>query len=200
MSEETTITAVLPDDLAARFTAAAETAGVDTETLLVELVRDHVALEAAIDTYANRDGASSGLAEHGPGGLTTQRPPIGELLGFDIVELGDGTSVLEFEAGPEHANPMGTLHGGVLCDVGDAAMGTAFSTTLSPDDSFTTLELNVTYLKPVWTAHLTAAAEVVKRNRRTGLVECTVTDPEGSLVAKLSSVCLVLTGDDAAGR
>jgi uncharacterized protein (TIGR00369 family) len=95
---------------------------------------------------------------------------------------------------------MGTLHGGVLCDLGDAAMGTAFASTLGEGESFTTLELDVKYLKPVWDADLTATAEVVKRGRQTGLVECDVTDDEGSLVAKLNSVCMVLRGEAASGR
>jgi uncharacterized protein (TIGR00369 family) len=95
---------------------------------------------------------------------------------------------------------MGTLHGGILCDVGDAAMGTAVASTLAPGESFTTLELDAKYLKPVWEADLTARGEVLKRNRRTALVECRVTDDEDSLVAKLESVCLVLRGEEAAGR
>jgi uncharacterized protein (TIGR00369 family) len=127
-------------------------------------------------------------------------PPVGRLVGFDMVDIGDGHSEIAFEAGPEHANPMGTLHGGILCDVGDAAMGTAVASTLSPGESFTTLELDAKYLKPVWDAELTARGEVVKRNRRTALVECRIIDAEGSLVAKLESVCLVLSGEDAAGR
>jgi acyl-coenzyme A thioesterase PaaI-like protein len=44
-------------------------------------------------------------------------------------------------SGPQHANPMGTLHGGVLCDLADAAMGMAFASTLAPGESFTTMAL-----------------------------------------------------------
>ena len=44
---------------------------------------------------------------------------------------------------------MGTLHGGILCDVADAAMGMAFVTTLSPDESFTTMSLTINFFRPV---------------------------------------------------
>ena len=57
-------------------------------------------------------------------------------------------------AGRQHANPMGTLHGGVLCDVADAAMGIAYASTLAEGETFATLELKINFLKPVWTAKL----------------------------------------------
>lgn len=128
------------------------------------------------------------------------RPPVAALVGFDIEEMGDGESLVTFEAGPEHANPMGTLHGGVLCDVGDAAMGVAYASTLGPEESFTTLELDVNYLRPVWEARLEATGRVVSGGRTVGLVECDVRDEEGRLVARLSSTCMTLRGEGATGR
>jgi acyl-coenzyme A thioesterase PaaI-like protein len=59
--------------------------------------------------------------------------PVGELIGFKIIEAGDGRAVVTLEAGPQHANPMGTLHGGILCDIADAAMGVAFNSTLASE-------------------------------------------------------------------
>ena len=59
-------------------------------------------------------------------------PPIAGLLGFTLREIGDGTAEFAIEAGPRLANPMGTLHGGVLCDIGDAAMGTSGRACSSP--------------------------------------------------------------------
>jgi uncharacterized protein (TIGR00369 family) len=58
---------------------------------------------------------------------------------------------------------MGTLHGGILCDIADAAMGIAFATTLSPDESFTTVELKINFFRPVWKAELKAVATLVQR-------------------------------------
>ena len=127
-------------------------------------------------------------------------PPVARLLGFRIVEVAPGRAVFEMEAGPQHANPMGTLHGGILCDIADAAMGIAYASSLEEGESFTTLELKINFLKPVWKARLRAEARVVKRGKTVGLVECDVVDETGSLVARASSTCLTLAGEKAAGR
>jgi len=127
-------------------------------------------------------------------------PPIAKLVGFEFVSIDLGHSVLEMTAGPHHANPMGTLHGGIVCDIADAACGTAMYSTLEDDESFTTLDLIVKFLKPVWNARLRATADVVKRTRSLGLLECDVTDEGGSLVARVYSQCMVLRGEDAKGR
>lgn len=127
-------------------------------------------------------------------------PPIAKLIGFDVESIELGRSVVSFEAGPQHANPMGTLHGGVICDVADAAMGTAIATTLEDGESFTTLNLTANYFKPIWKAKLRATARVTKRTRSLGLIECEIEDEKGSLVAKVFSTCMVLRGDEAKGR
>src|SRR5438105_12199002 len=88
-------------------------------------------------------------------------PPVARLIGFDVVEVGPGRAVFEMEAGPRHANPMGTLHGGILCDIADGAMGIAYASTLGEGESFTTLELKINFLKPIWKARLRAEAHVV---------------------------------------
>lgn len=127
-------------------------------------------------------------------------PPVAKLVGFSLSAVRVGEAVVEFEAGAEHANPMGTLHGGILCDIADAAMGIAYASTLEEHESFTTLELKINFLKPVWKAKLQASARVVKRGRTVGLVECDVTDEQNELVARVSSTCLTLRGEQAKGR
>jgi uncharacterized protein (TIGR00369 family) len=127
-------------------------------------------------------------------------PPIARLLGFRLRDVQPGRVIVEFEAGPEHANPMGTLHGGVFCDLADAAMGMAYATTLAEDESFTTLELKINFLRPVWNATLTADGRVVQAGRSVGLVECDVTDEHDRLVARAVSTCMTLRGEQATGR
>jgi uncharacterized protein (TIGR00369 family) len=127
-------------------------------------------------------------------------PPIAKLIGFVPVSVDLGRTVFELEAGPQHANPMGTLHGGILCDLADAAMGMAMATTLEDEETFTTLDLTSKYWKPIWRARLVASAVVVKRTRQLGLIECDVVDESQSLVAKVWSTCMVLRGEEAKGR
>lgn len=127
-------------------------------------------------------------------------PPIAELIGLELIRVEPGSAVFQLQAGRRHANPMGTLHGGVLCDLGDAAMGCAAATTLEDGQSYTTLELKTNFFKPVWTQRLTAVGRVLKRTRRLVYTEAEILDEQGSLVAKLSGSCLVLDGEDAHGR
>src|SRR6266487_6848216 len=116
-------------------------------------------------------------------------PPVATLLGFTITAIQPGQAVVEFEATARHANPMGTLHGGVLCDIADAAMGMAYASTLEEGETFTTLELKINFLKPVWTARLRAIGRVVKAGQTIGLLECDITDEGNNLVARASSTC-----------
>lgn len=127
-------------------------------------------------------------------------PPIAQLIGFKLVGAKHGEALVDFEAGNKHANPMGTLHGGVLCDVADAAMGIAFASTLADDESFTTLELKINFLRPVWNEKLHAVGKVVSRGKTVGLTECNITNSAGALIARSTSTCMVLRGEKAAGR
>lgn len=127
-------------------------------------------------------------------------PPISKLIGFRLVTSERGRTVFELETGPHHANPMGTLHGGILCDLADAAMGTAAATTLEAGESFTTLELKINFLKPVWNTTLRAEGRIVKRGRTIVLTECDVFDTGKSLVARASSTCMILRGEHAVNR
>lgn len=126
--------------------------------------------------------------------------PIARLIGFKVTAIEPGKATVTLEAGRQHANPMGTLHGGVLCDIADAAMGLAYAANLAEGESFTTLELKINFLKPVWEATLTAEGKVVKQGRTVGLVECDVTDEKGRLVAHATSTCMTLRGEAAEGR
>jgi uncharacterized protein (TIGR00369 family) len=127
-------------------------------------------------------------------------PPVARLVGFQVVAVERGRAVVDFEAGEQHHNPMGTLHGGILCDVADAAMGIAYVSTLEPGETFTTLELKINFLKPIKKAKLRATGRVVKRGRTIGLVECDVIDEQETLVARASSTCMTLRGEQAKGR
>jgi uncharacterized protein (TIGR00369 family) len=126
--------------------------------------------------------------------------PVAHLIGFEAKDIGDGRATVALAAGPQHANPMGTLHGGVLCDIADAAMGMAFASTLAAEESFTTIELKVNFFRPVWQAQLKAEGTVIRRGSTIGYMECTITDEENRLVAKAASTCMVLRGPKAIGR
>jgi len=127
-------------------------------------------------------------------------PPIAQLIGFRLVEADLGRALFELAVEPRHHNPMGTLHGGVVCDLADAALGCAMASSLEEDETFTTLDLASKFFKPIFDGRIRAVAHLTKRTRTLGFLECDVTDESGSLVAKVFSSCMVLRGDDAKGR
>ena len=127
-------------------------------------------------------------------------PPVATLIGFTLAAVEPGRAVVQLDVDDRHHNPMGTLHGGILCDIADAAMGMAYAATLDEGETFTTLDLQIHFLKPVWTGTLTAIGRVVKGGRTVGLVECDVRDDRARLVARATSTCMTLRGEQAAGR
>ena len=127
-------------------------------------------------------------------------PPVAELIGIEVVEAGAGRCTMKLEAGEQHSNPMGTIHGGILCDLADAAMGMSFFATLEEGESFTTLELKMNYLRPFWTGTLLAHGSVISRGKTVGLTECQILDDQGRLIAHATSTCMALRGDAAQGR
>ena len=123
-------------------------------------------------------------------------PPIAKLLGFKVTDFCDGCTTIEMDATEKYWNPMSTLHGGVFCDLADAAMGFSFFTTLDEDETFTTVDLRINYLKPVKTGRLIASSKIIKRGKRLGYMECEVKNAEGRLVAKASSTCIIMKKND----
>src|SRR5262245_20373890 len=137
-----------------------------------------------------------------PGFPMRMPPPVGTLIGLEPVRIDDGSAVFRLEARRDkHANPMGTLHGGILCDLADAAMGMACASRLDEGESFTTVELKINYLRPVTDGLLEARARVVHGGKSVVYLECEVLSlPQEKLVAKSTSTCLVLRGEQARGR
>ncbi len=121
--------------------------------------------------------------------------PVARLVGLVMRKIEPGQAIVELQANEQHHNPMGTLHGGVYCDLADAAMGWAFAATLAEGEYFTTVEMKVNFLRAVKQATLTAEARVVKGGATLGYVECEVKDEQGRLVAKASSTCLKLKSE-----
>ena len=119
-------------------------------------------------------------------------PPVSRLLGLRLVSVADGEVVLEMEVRPEHANPMGTLQGGVICALADAAMGLAYATRLEEGETFTTLELKTNYLRQVTEGTLIGTGRVLHGGRTIGLTSCDVVDTDGRRIAHATSTCMTL--------
>ncbi|PYN81151.1 MAG: PaaI family thioesterase [Candidatus Rokuibacteriota bacterium] len=127
-------------------------------------------------------------------------PAAATLLGMRLASFAAGEALVELDATGAHGNPMGTVQGGILGALADAAMGWAFMTTLGEDESYTTVEMKVNFLRAVRAGRIAARARVKNAGRTLGLVECDVLDAGGKLVAHAVSTCMILRELPADGR
>lgn len=123
-----------------------------------------------------------------------KRPGIGVSLDFKLVDVQEG--VVTFEGTPgEHAyNPIGSVHGGYAATLLDSACGCAVHSVLKPNQTYTTLELKVSYLKAMskHTGPVRAEGRVVNVGRRVGFAEATLKDAQGKVYATATSTLLVI--------
>jgi uncharacterized protein (TIGR00369 family) len=123
-------------------------------------------------------------------------PAAATLLGMRLAAFSTGEALVELDATAAHANPMGTVQGGVLAAVADAAMGWAYMTTLGDGEIYTTVEMKVNFLRAVRTGRISARARVKNAGRTLGLIECDVLDASNKLVAHAVSTCMILRAAD----
>jgi uncharacterized protein (TIGR00369 family) len=117
------------------------------------------------------------------------------LLNFSVVEIDPGRAVFEGEPAEEHYNPIGVVHGGYAATILDSALGCAVHTTLPAGVGYTTLGLEVKFVRPISHAieRVRAEAEVVHRGRRQATAEARLTDPAtGKLLAHATTTCLII--------
>ncbi|MGO3126234.1 MAG: PaaI family thioesterase [Advenella sp.] len=126
---------------------------------------------------------------------------ISKLLKFRIVAIAEAMAVIELDADATvHGNQQGTVHGGLLCELADAAIGTAHSTLMHEGESFTSIDLKATFLRPVWQSRLRAHAWAAHRGRTISHYRCDIQREDGKLVASIESAVITLRGDHAKGR
>ena len=126
---------------------------------------------------------------------------ISQMLGFRIVAVGEAMAVVEFDADAQrHGNQQGTVHGGMLCELADAAVGTAHSTLMEPGQSFTSIDLKAAFLRPVWRSRLCARAWAEHRGRTISHYRCEIERDDGKTVASIASAVMTLRGEHAQGR
>lgn len=119
--------------------------------------------------------------------------PMASLLGYDLVEVGEGRAVFAVTPAEFHYNPAGHVHGGFAATVLDSAMGCAVYTTVGLGETYTTIELKVNYLKPITvaTGPLRGTGTVLHRGRRTAMAEGRLEDAAGNLLAHATTTCLI---------
>jgi len=117
--------------------------------------------------------------------------PAIKTLGIRILKLEEGRALLEMDVSERLHNLSGTMHGGIMGDIADAAMGIALATTLGPDENFTTIEFKISFHRPHIRGPLRAEGSLAKRGRRIAFTEATLTNEENHVIAKTTGTCLL---------
>jgi len=119
--------------------------------------------------------------------------PIAELVGMELVELGEGQATFALDPSERHYNPLGTVHGGIAATLLDSAMGCAVHTTLNEGERYTTLELKVNFVRAITeaTGRVVASGSVIHRGGRIATAEARLADEDGRLLAHGTSTCLI---------
>ena len=127
-------------------------------------------------------------------------PPIAVLMRYRPVEIEEGRVVFEGEPGEEHYNPIGVVHGGYAATMLDAAMGLATHTAIPIDCGYSTIDLNVTYLKSLRadSAPVTAEGRAIHVGRRLVACEAELKDRHGKLCARATATFMVIARGDSA--
>lgn len=122
-------------------------------------------------------------------------PPISGLMGFAAARVERGTVVFTCTPDESAYNPIGLVHGGLVCTLLDSVLGCAVHTTLARGTGYTSLEIKVSYLRPVRTSsgELTATGRATKRGARAAFADGEVRDSRDKLVATASSTCLLFS-------
>ncbi|WP_349863647.1 PaaI family thioesterase [Leifsonia sp. WHRI 6310E] len=120
-------------------------------------------------------------------------PPIASLMDMTLVEAAPGTATFVCEPGESHYNPIGTVHGGLVCTLLDSVLGCAVQTTLPQGQGYTSIEIKVNYLRPVLAGSgpLTCVGTVTKPGNRVAFADGVVTDAAGKVVATATGSLLV---------
>jgi len=120
--------------------------------------------------------------------------PIAKTLNFSLVEADHGRAVFAGEPTEDFLNPHGSVHGGWAATLLDSALGCAVHTTLTPGEKYTTVEMKVNYLRPVFPGkpgRLICEGKVINRGRTLALSEAKLVDLEGRLYAHASETCMI---------
>lgn len=147
-------------------------------------------------------------AASGMSGLETMRairdgilppPPMARLIGFEMRIAEPGRIVMELDSDESLENTTGLLHGATAAALLDTAMGCAIATMQPAGQASVTLDLKLTYLRPLSVRSGTVSAEgkVVKFGRQTSYAEGFVRDGAANLAVHATATFTMIGAEKA---
>lgn len=118
--------------------------------------------------------------------------PYAHLLGIELDEVSSGTATLGLNLRKELTQNHGVIHGGAIASLIDSATAFAIISLLAPKEKVTTVDLTISYLRPLMNGRIIAVAKVVRAGRRLIVVSAEVTGSDGKLAATALSTYIKL--------
>jgi acyl-CoA thioesterase len=126
--------------------------------------------------------------------------PYGKTLGFQVESIAAGEAVVSLSCSTRLHNVFGYTHGGAIFSIADTAVGLAHLASIGQDQTATTVECSISYMRPVRSGTLRATARTVKQGRTLSFYECDIADESGRLMARVSATMMTLDEDHSRGR
>lgn len=118
---------------------------------------------------------------------------IGRTLGLVGTSVAHGKVTLQGHPTPDHYNPAGMVHGGYVATMLDGAIALAVYSTLAADALYSTLDLKITYLRPLTenSGPVRAEATVIHSGRTVAAAEARLLDKDDKLCAHATGTCMI---------
>src|SRR6202000_3104790 len=126
--------------------------------------------------------------------------PFGDTLGFRVERVGPGEALVLMLSNQRHHNLFGYIHGGAIYALADTAIGVAHLGSLGKNQTATTVESKISFLRPAFQGMLQAQAMTIKRGRTLSYLECDIYDEQKRLVARANGTMMTLEDDRSEGR
>ena len=109
--------------------------------------------------------------------------PFAHLLGIELEEIDSGVATLAFDIKPELKQNHGVVHGGAIASLIDSATAFAIISLLPTNEHATTVDLTISYLRPLTEGRARAVARVLRSGKRLIVVSAELFDDAGTLAA-----------------
>jgi len=127
--------------------------------------------------------------------VKTKQPYWG-LLGIELVDIKKGWAKLRLPFSEKLIHPYGIVNGGAIFSLADAAVAMALIGLIERDEQFTTIEMNINYVRPFGDGEITAEAKIVNKGRSTALGDVDIIDQRGRLIAKSKATYMIMEDDN----
>lgn len=121
-----------------------------------------------------------------------EESPYWTLLGLEIADIKKGWAKVRLPFARKLVHPLGIAHGGAIFSAADSAVAMALIGLVERDETFTTVEMKINYLRPFDKGEIMAEAQIIHRGGKTALGDVEVRNGDGTLIAKGLATYMIL--------